>query len=148
MGDMKVVLDTNVIVAGLRSRSGASYQLLRLIQKDQLDYLLSVPLVLEYEDVLKRPQNLEVTQLDISNVEQVLNVLCLRGKEIRIHYLWRPRLSDPKDDMVLELAVNGKADAIVTFNIADFKNQAGAFGIQLLTPGAFLQHLRQNEVMP
>ncbi len=148
---MSVVLDTNVVLAGLRSSKGASFQLLRLIEVDRIDFLLSVPLVLEYEAVLKRPENLAATRLTLEEVEQVLNALCLVGIENKIHYLWRPRLSDPKDDMVLELAVNGQAEAvngqaeaIVTFNTADFKQAVDQFDIKLLKPGEYLYQLRRK----
>nr|CAA6804132.1 MAG: Putative toxin-antitoxin system toxin component, PIN family [uncultured Thiotrichaceae bacterium] len=141
---MIVVLDTNIFVAGLRSNAGASYQLLRLVSQGKLDYLLSVPLLLEYEVVLKREKNLEVMQLSIAEVDQVLDSVCAAGSESSIFYLWRPKLSDPQDDMVLELAVNGQADAIVTFNLKDFGDVPKSFGIELLTPGAFLQRLRQE----
>lgn len=141
---MIVVLDTNVFVAGLRSNAGASHQLLRLIAQDKLNYLLSVPLLLEYEAVLKREENLSVTGLNIAEVDQVLDNICAAGSESLIFYLWRPKLSDPQDDMVLELAVNGQADAIVTFNLKDFGEIPKTFGIELLTPGAFLQRLRQE----
>ena len=137
-------MDTNVVLAGLRSSKGASFQLLRLIEVDRIDFLLSVPLVLEYEAVLKRPENLAATRLTLEEVEQVLNALCLVGIENKIHYLWRPRLSDPKDDMVLELAVNGQAEAIVTFNTADFKQAVDQFDIKLLKPGEYLYQLRRK----
>lgn len=139
---MKVVLDTNAIVAGLRSRSGASFQLLRMIPQGNLEFLLSVPLVLEYEDVLKRPDNLRAFDLGQADIEHVLNMLCFAGTEISIHYLWRPKLSDPKDDMVLEVAVNGRADTIVTFNTAGFSAQSKQFGLRLMTPGEYLRFLK------
>lgn len=142
---MIVVLDTNVIIAALRSKSGASYQLLNLMEQGKLDCLLSVPLLLEYEAVLKREENRQATQLSIDSIDIVLDMLCALGSETPIFYLWRPRLSDPQDDMVLELAVNGQADAIVTFNIKDFGGVPNEFGIELLTPGQFLHSLRQEQ---
>lgn len=142
---MRIVLDTNVIIAGLRSESGASHQILRLLAQRKLNYLLSVPLLLEYEAVLKREENRKVTGLNHEEIETVLNMLCAKGTEISIFYLWRPKLSDPQDDMVLELAVNGQADAIVTFNINDFGNTPEQFGIRLLTPGIFLHQFRQEQ---
>ncbi len=143
---MKVVLDTNVIIAGLRSKNGASYQLLRLMLQGRIDFLLSVPLILEYEAVMKRPENLQASRLNLVAVEEVLNAVCFAGMETDIHYLWRPQLSDPKDDMVLELAVNGQADAIITFNVTDFKKMPDHLGIELLKPGIGLHRLKQSEV--
>lgn len=142
---MTIVLDTNVIVAGLRSQDGASFQLLTRIWQNRLDFVLSVPLLLEYEDVLKRPETIQETGLDLAQVDEVLNFLCLRGKEIRIHYLWRPQLLDAKDDMVLETAVNGGAGTIVTFNTKDFQPATTAWNIAVLTPGAYLRYLKQKE---
>ncbi len=143
---MKLVIDTNVIIAGFRSKHGASFQLLQRIWEGSLPFLLSVPLALEYEDVLKRPDNLAVMGLSIDEVDTVLDVLCLRGDEILIHYLWRPQLTDAKDDMVLELAVNGMAEAIVTFNVKDFQPAASHWNIATLTPGECLRNLKQREV--
>ncbi|PWQ97761.1 putative toxin-antitoxin system toxin component, PIN family [Leucothrix pacifica] len=142
---MIIVLDTNVIIAALRSKSSASYQLLSLMEQGKLDCLLSVPLLLEYEAVLKREENRQATQLSMESIDIVLDMLCALGTETPIFYLWRPKLSDPQDDMVLELAVNGQADAIVTFNVKDFGDAPGEFGIELLTPGQFLHSLRQEQ---
>lgn len=142
---MIVVLDTNVFVAGLRSNAGASYQILRYLADRQVEFLLSVPLLLEYEDVLKRDNNLKATALTTDAVDIILDNICATANETSIFYLWRPKLSDPKDDMVLELAVNGQADAIVTFNINDFGKVPETFGIQLLTPSAYLHYLKQQE---
>ncbi|MDQ5770004.1 putative toxin-antitoxin system toxin component, PIN family [Thiothrix subterranea] len=143
---MKLVIDTNVIIAGFRSKHGASFQLLQRILEGSLPFLLSVPLVLEYEDVLKRPDTLAATSLTLDEVDTVLNVLCLRGNEILIHYLWRPQLTDAKDDMVLELAVNGMAEAIVTFNVKDFQPAASHWNVATITPGECLRNLKQREV--
>jgi putative PIN family toxin of toxin-antitoxin system len=113
------VFDTNVIVAAaLRSRRGASFQLLkRVIEGDKrFQILLSVPLFLEYEAVLKREEQLIANQLQIQDIDTILDMLAARGKNVKIPFLWRPLLNDPKDEMVLEVAVNGQAQAIVTFN--------------------------------
>jgi putative PIN family toxin of toxin-antitoxin system len=142
---MNIVLDTNVIVAGLRSNDGASFQLLTRIWQNQLDFILSVPLLLEYEDVLKRPETMNETRLGPADVDEVLNMLCLRGKETRIHYLWRPQLLDAKDDMVLEAAVNGGAGAIITFNEKDFRPAATVWNVAVLTPGTYLRRLKLSE---
>lgn len=143
---MRFVLDTNVITTGLRSRDGASFQLLQRIWQGSLPFLLSVPLVLEYEDVLKRPDTLAATGLTADETDIVLDALCLRGQEIQIHYLWRPQLIDPKDDMVLELAVNGMAEAIITFNVRDFQPAISNWNVKTLTPGECLRYLKQQEV--
>lgn len=131
---MKVVIDTNVFVAALRSRRGASFQLLQALRARQFDFVLSVPVFLEYEDVLKRPG---LVPLPPVAIDTFLRLLALDGEPQDIFYLWRPFLSDPKDDMVLELAVAARCSAIVTFNKKDFVG-VEKFGLKVLTPQAFL----------
>lgn len=132
---MRVVLDTNVLVAGLRSKNGASYRILKDLVQGKFEIGVSVPLILEYEATLSR-QIQELT-LNASDVESFLDYLCQIGEKQPVFYLWRPHLADPGDDMVLELAVASGADAIVTFNQRDFSG-IDRFGIRILTPGEFL----------
>ena len=133
-----MVLDTNVLVAALRSRRGASHRLLRLVGDPSWRINLSVPLLLEYEDVLKRPDMGHL--LSPEQVDDVLDFLCASASLREIFYLWRPMLSDPKDDFVLELAVESGCEYIVTFNMKDF---AGAenFGVTAIKPQEFLRVL-------
>src|SRR4051812_48739949 len=105
MKPKQIVLDTNVLVAALRSQSGASHKLLLLIDSGKFEINISVPVFLEYEYVLK--QMLTEINLGIEDVDDILDYLARVSNRITIHYLWRPFLSDPKDDMVLELAVAG-----------------------------------------
>jgi len=142
---MSVVLDTNVIVAGLRSRDGASFQILNAVIERHIGFVLSVPLVLEYEDVLKRPSTLLASGLSISDMDQILNILCERGTAVELHYLWRPQLRDDKDEMVLELAVNAAAEAIVTFNRSDFLPAADLFAIPVITPSEFYKSIKESK---
>lgn len=137
-----VVLDTNVIVAGLRSNRGASFQLLQELGTGEARFrpCLSVPLVLEYESALRR-----VEGLSQDDVEVVLDYLCKVGNLREIYFLWRPFLRDPADEMVLELGVEAGADAIVTHNIRDFQGVEEKFGIRVVTPGMFLLELREGE---
>jgi putative PIN family toxin of toxin-antitoxin system len=131
-----IVMDSNVLVAGLLSRNGASYRLLQLMGKGKFELHLSVPLLLEYEDAAKRlVSKTDLTQKDI---DDILDYLCLIGKKWEIHYLWRPFLKDPNDDMVLELAVTARCEWIVTFNTRDFAG-IEQFGIRVLTPRDFLK---------
>jgi len=142
---MLIVLDTNVFVAATRNRNGASFRLLELLPQDIYAYLLSVPLFLEYESVLKREEQLLVSQLTIQDVDVLLDMIAAHAKTIdRISYLWRPQLSDPKDEMVLELAINGNAQAIVTFNQKDFNKITPLFNLQVMTPSRFLKQLQGN----
>ncbi len=131
-------MDTNVLIAALRSRRGASYRLLRLIGSDRFDLHLSVPLVLEYEEVARRL----ITEIPLTEAEidDIIDYLCQVAIRWEIFYLWRPRLRDPKDDLVLELAVTAGCEFIVTFNQRDFP-EASQFGIQVVTPKEFLQKI-------
>ena len=136
---MRVVLDTNVLVAAVRSRRGASFQVLSLVGSRDFEIAVSVPLVLEYEDALVR--HLEATSLGRADVDDIIDYLC--GVAIRqdIFFLWRPQLRDPGDDLVLEIAVAAGCEAIVTHNLRDFAG-AGRFGIRVLKPSTFLAELR------
>ncbi|WP_342108780.1 putative toxin-antitoxin system toxin component, PIN family [Methylobacterium sp. SI9] len=136
---MRLVLDTNIIVAALRSPTGGSAALVRRIRAGENRILLSVPLLLEYEAVALRPEHLQAAHIAASDVTNVLDVLALFAEPVAIHYLWRPRLRDPADEMVLEAAVNGRADAIVTFNRVDFGRVPAAFGIEVVGPGDVLR---------
>lgn len=147
------MLDTDVLVAALRSSRGASRQLLLGALDHHFELLLSVPLVLEYEAVLTRPEHLAACGLRSEEVERVLDDLASVAKPVRLAFRWRPRLPDPNDDMVLETAVNGNADAIVTFNQRDFKEASRSGGAgrayspphiycAVILPGAALQQMR------
>lgn len=131
----QVVMDSNVLVSALRSKRGPSFALLSLVGAGRFDINLSVPLVLEYEHVLRRAR--WENRPSWSCVSDILDYLCQVGRKHRIHFLWRPRERDPKDDMVLEVAVAAQCDCIVTYNKRDFV-EAQSFGLELLTPGEFL----------
>ena len=136
-----VILDTNVVIAGLRSRRGASFALLELLADGAYEISVSVPLVLEYEAVAKRQaRELGLTHADI---DVVVDFLCQQAHHSKIFYLWRPFLRDPTDDMVLEVAVEAQCRYIVTFNTRDFAG-VEQFGIQTLTPGEFLALLKED----
>ncbi|MGE0918597.1 putative toxin-antitoxin system toxin component, PIN family [Trichlorobacter lovleyi] len=134
-----IVLDTNVLVAALKSSRGASFRLLSLIEQDHFTPHVSTPLVTEYEAVLKRG----ITSLSAEEIDDVVDFICSRAVLNKIFYLWRPVLKDPDDDFILELAVKTNA-AIITWNVADFKH-AARFGIAVITPREFLASL---EVQP
>jgi len=136
----RVVLDTNVLIAALRSRSGASFQILQRIGRGQFDLVLSVPLVFEYEEVAKRTAR--SVGLLFSDIEDILDYMCHVGEHREVFFLWRPFLKDPLDDMVLEAAVESGCDYIVTHNIKDFAG-VEQFGLEVLRPGAFLRKLEE-----
>jgi len=132
------------MVAAFRSRSGASRQILLAALDRRVELLLSVPLILEYEAVLLRPEHLAASGLNRLEVERVLDDLAAVAKPVRLAFRWRPRLRDPNDDMVLETALNGNAGAIVTFNQRDFEEAKRSFGCAVLLPAAALQQIRSN----
>lgn len=131
----RLVLDTNVLVAGLRSRRGASYRVLRLIEAGRAVPVLSVPLVFEYEEILKRDRG--VLGLTIHDLDAVLDDLCALGERQAIHYLWRPVLRDPRDELVLEVAIAGGGVPIVTHNVRHFV-ESTQFGVPVYTPADWL----------
>ncbi len=143
MNNMRCVLDTDVIVAGLRSTQGASRQLLQLLAADQLVVLASVPMMLEYESVLKRPENVNASNLSIPEIDEFLDSLAGLIVPVSPFFLWRPLLRDPADEHVIEAAVNGRADALVTFNVRHFRMAAPRFGVEVLRPGELLQRIRK-----
>ena len=136
MASRVVVLDTNVLVAAIRSRRGASYQLLSQLGAGSFEVAVSVPLVLEYEDaMLRRRGNLGAT-----DVREIVDYVCSVARHQDIFYLWRPLLRDPKDDMVAEVAVASSASAIVTHNLRDFVG-IEKFGLRAISPSAFLKQV-------
>lgn len=138
------MLDTDVMVAALRSSRGASRLLLLGALDGGFQLLLSVPLILEYEAVLSRPEHLAACGLSAAEIGRVLDDLAGIAKPVSLSFRWRPRLSDPDDDMVLETAVNGNADAIVTFNQRDFEAAVRDFGCAVILPGAALGQMRSS----
>jgi len=135
-----IVLDTNVIVAALRSKQGASNKLLSMVGTHKFEIHDSVALILEYEDVIQRQRaELGLSEDDVSDF---IDSLCSMAHHHQIHFLWRPTLSDAGDELVLELAVTAECEYIVTHNVSDFKN-IGRFGIQAITPKEFLQVIRE-----
>ena len=138
MVKIQTVLDTNVIFAGLYSALGASFQVLRALTARKFQPVLSVALLFEYEDVLKRnSRKLRLTHRDI---DAFLDNMCAFGSFQKIHYLWRPFLPDSKDDHVLELAVASQVRKIVTFNVKDFKN-VDEFGVKIISPKQLLEEI-------
>ena len=137
----RVVLDTSVIATALRSQTGASFALLRAVEYGRLKILATPSLFLEYEDVLKRPEQRQVSGLTLEAVDELLGELAALIEPVEVHLLWRPQLRDPDDEMVLEAAINGRADALVTYNIRDFRGAAPRFGIRLMQPADLLKEL-------
>ena len=131
----RIVLDTNVLIAALRSRNGASFKLLSLVGTGSFESVVSVPLVIEYEYAATKAA--KQVGLDLPAVGSILDYLCKVSLHQDIFFLWRPILRDPGDDMVLEVAVASSADGIVTFNKKDF-DKADSFDLSIWTPKEFL----------
>lgn len=141
---LRLVLDTGVLVAALRSRGGASWQLVDGALTRRFTLLLSVPLALEYEAVLIREEHRNVHGLSVQEVIEVVNALIRVAESVQIRFLWRPLLSNPADDMVLETAANGRADGLVTFNEADFAAASRKFAFKILRPSEALRRVRAH----
>ncbi len=139
---MRIVLDTSVVVAGLRTRLGVGNAILRLVARRRLVLLATPPLFLEYEDVLKRPEHQLAHGLPPEAVDEFLAELAALIEPVEVHFQWRPQARDPNDEMVLEAAINGRADALVTYNIADFARAAERFRIPVLHPAELLKKVK------
>jgi putative PIN family toxin of toxin-antitoxin system len=138
---MKILIDTSTIIAAVRSPTGASAEIVRRVLLGQVAMVCSVPLFLEYEAVLLRPEHLKVAGAVTTDIANLLDALAGKLIPVEIQFLWRPQLRDANDDMVLEAAVNGQVTSIITFNVRDFLPQANTFGVAVKTPGDFLKGL-------
>ena len=143
-GTMRVAFDTDVLIAALRSRTGASNAILRALRLGQLEAVASVPMLLECEAILLRPEHRQAAGMTVDEVSLFLDGLVALLIPVLPYFLWRPRLRDPDDEMVLDAAVNGRAHAIVTFNVQDFLLQARQFQLEVLMPADVLRRLRSS----
>lgn len=139
---MRLVIDTDVLVAAMRSPKGASAALFALVLDQQAVLILSATLALEYEATCTRPIHLTAAQLTEEEAVELMEAIIDVAELAKVHYKWRPQLLDPGDELVLEAAVNGGADAIVTFNRKDYAAAPARFGIELLSPAEVLQRIR------
>lgn len=137
----RAVLDTSVVVAALRSRRGASNRLVELVALGRLRPLVTTALFLEYEDVLRRPENRLATGMSDADVEGFLAAFASAAEGVDVSFRWRPQLKDPNDELVLEAAVNGRAEALVTHNVRDFQSATRAFGLRVVIPRDLLKEL-------
>lgn len=139
---MRIVLDTSVVVAGLRTRLGAGNAVLQMVAARKVRLLATPPLFLEYEDALKRPEHRLVHGLTLQALDEFLAELAALIEPVEVHFRWRPQSRDPNDEMVLEAAINGRANAIVTYNISDFAEARERFDILVLQPGDLLKKVK------
>lgn len=145
MGDvmvLRVVLDTDVVVAGFASGSGASRRLLMAALDEETRLLLSTPLSIEYEAVLTRPAVLAMAGVSAEEVAVALDELVALCVPVALDYRWRPQARDPNDDLVLETAINGGADVVASFNVADMQAGARRFCIPVERPGAVVRRMK------
>jgi putative PIN family toxin of toxin-antitoxin system len=138
----RVTLDTDVLVAGLRSRNGASFQVLSHWVEGTFLACASVPIWLEYEATLKRADLAAIHGLSNGEVDILLATWAVNVAPVELHFTWRPQLRDPKEEMVLETALNARAEALVTFNEGDFSFAAKLFRLPIWRPRDLLQQLR------
>jgi putative PIN family toxin of toxin-antitoxin system len=135
----RVVLDSSVVISAFRSRLGASSRVLGLVAERRIVPLVTPALFLEYEEVLKRPEQRAAAGLTVAEVDRALAALAAAVEPVEVRFTWRPQLADADDEMVLEAAVNGRAEALVTHNLADFAVAAPRFGLALLRPVELLE---------
>lgn len=127
-------MDTDVIVAAMRSPTGASAAIVRKARQGKVALLASVPLAVEYEAVCVRPEHQLAAGLSEQEVGIFVDAVIAIAEAVKIHYLWRPQLRDPSDEMDLEAAVNGRANLLITFNVRDYGSAPARFGIEVMTP--------------
>ena len=136
------MLDTNVVVAAMRSPTGASAALLMAARHSAVTMLATVALALEYEATCRLAEHRAAAGLDLDEADLFIDAVLAMAEPIEPHFLWRPQLRDPADEMVLETAINGRAAAIVTFSRGDFGATPMRFGIDVLTPAEALRRIK------
>lgn len=139
---LRIVIDTDVLVGAFDSPTGASRQLLLEVLDGNVCPLMSTGLMFEYETVLTRPAMARMIGIDTPAVLAVLDELAGLCVPVALDFHWRPVAADPDDDMIIETAINGGADLIATFNIADMRAGAARFGIAVERPASVLRRLR------
>lgn len=137
------MLDTDVVVAAMRSPRGGSAELLRRIDEGKATMLLTVALALEYEATCTLAEHRLASGLSASEAAQYVNGLIGMAEPVRAFFRWRPQLRDPGDELVLEGAVNGQADAIVTFNESHLREARRSFGIAVIRPAEALRRIEK-----
>jgi putative PIN family toxin of toxin-antitoxin system len=142
--DVRIVLDTAALISALRSETGAAAEIVRLALQGDLELLLDYKLVCEYRDVALRTEHLAVSRKTGSEVEEVIRALEAIAIGVNVTIRYRPLSRDADDDMVLDVAINGPTDVIVTSNLRDFADAAAEFGIRVLTPKMFLVEHRRG----
>jgi putative PIN family toxin of toxin-antitoxin system len=138
-----MVLDTDAVVAAMRSPSGASAAIIQAVRGGKATLLMSVPLAMEYESTCQKPEHRFAAGLSDQQVDIFLDAVIAMAEPVETHFLWRPQLRDPNDEMVLEAAVNGRADVLVTFNRRDYGSAPERFGVEVLLPREALARIKR-----
>jgi putative PIN family toxin of toxin-antitoxin system len=143
---MVITVDTNVIFQGLCSNIGASNKILKLLSNNKIQLALSVPVFIEYCDVLKRKSTLSLTGLSENNIDAILDFLAYVGLEHRISFLYRPNLSDETDNKFIELSLASQSSFLVTSNVKHYvmNSDLRLYGVQVVTPGEFMRYWRDS----
>lgn len=141
---MRTVRDTSVLITALRSSSGAAAETVRLALRGELTALMDLKLACEYRDVALRPEQLQVSGKSQAETAAILDALEAIAEPVYVALQHRPLSPDPNDDMVLDVAINGNADAIVTNNTKHFRNAAERFHLDVLTPAELLSKFRKR----
>ena len=136
-------MDTDAVVAAMRSPTGASAAIVRKARQGKIALLLSVPLAMEYEAVCARPEHQLAAGLSEQEVRIFIDAVIAIAEPVKIHYLWRPQLRDPSDEMVLETAVNGRANLLITFNVREYGKAPASFGIEVMTPREAVERINK-----
>ena len=142
MRSIRAIVDTNVVVSAFLSRRGAANAVVAAAARGEFTLLATPPVFLEYEEVLKRPEHQLASGLSLAQIDRALADLASVIVPVDVKFLWRPQLHDSDDEMVLEAAINGRADHIVTFNVSDFA-VSKRFGVIALTPQKFLEKIKR-----
>jgi len=140
---LRVVIDTDVLLSGFLSPEGASRQLVLDALDRTFALLLSTPMLVEYEAVLCREQHLQRAKLTKADVDEILDALTGVCVPVAFDYNWRPTSAHADDELVIETAINGHADAIATFNLKDMRDAGARFGFRVQRPGPLLRSMRQ-----
>lgn len=143
---MAIVFDTAALITAVRSETGAAAEIVRLLIRGDIELLLDYKLAAEYRDVALRPEHVSASRKTTEEIEAIIEALEAVAVPVVVEVVHRPLSSDPNDDMVLDLAINGNADSIVTNNVKHFVVAAKRFGVRVLTPRAFIEDFRKGGI--
>jgi len=141
---VRIVLDTASFVTAVRSSVGAAGEVLRMIFREELVPLMDLKLGLEYRDVALRSEHVKASALSKREILELIEAMEAFAEPVEVVMMTRPMSPDPSDDMILDVAINGRAEALVTSNKKHFAAAGKRFGIPVLTPGELLEKMREG----